>query len=214
MCAQMALKFQEPLNYLQKNQMTIKYWDVWLLFITLIYWWSVVLSKLSLYIPNVPNILMHTMIKKSVWICMCVCVCGIPHEGFAWRSAPNTNHAKQKKRKKKVRHHSSCWLLSYQDEETVGGEVLVCRDGWEDREDQAAEHQDEPEDDEKEEGEEEWDTDQVPAEAAVFSSATNSWTRAVAGGEPERAGSDVTGLISSPQWTMRPTIIQFPEISS
>lgn len=32
---------------------------------------------------------------------------------------------------------------SYQDEQTVGGEVLVRRDGGEHREDQAAEHQDE-----------------------------------------------------------------------
>lgn len=35
-------------------------------------------------------------------------------------------------------------LTSYQDEETVGGEVLMSRDGREHREDQAAEHQDEP----------------------------------------------------------------------
>lgn len=34
--------------------------------------------------------------------------------------------------------------VSYQNEETVGGEVLMSRDGWEHREDQAAEDQDEP----------------------------------------------------------------------
>lgn len=53
--------------------------------------------------------------------------------------------------KKKVQDISSCWLRSYQDEKTVGGEVLVRRDRGEDREDQAAEHQDEPEGDEREE---------------------------------------------------------------
>lgn len=41
-------------------------------------------------------------------------------------------------------------LVSYQDEETVGGEVLMSRDGGEHGEDQAAEHQDEPENNERE----------------------------------------------------------------
>lgn len=40
-------------------------------------------------------------------------------------------------------------MVSYQDEEAVGGEVLVRWDGGEDGEDQAAEDQDEPEGDEK-----------------------------------------------------------------
>lgn len=35
-------------------------------------------------------------------------------------------------------------LVSYQDEETVGWEVLVSWDGWEHRQNQAAEHQNEP----------------------------------------------------------------------
>lgn len=35
-------------------------------------------------------------------------------------------------------------IVSYQNEETVGWEVLVSWDGWEHRENQAAEHQNEP----------------------------------------------------------------------
>lgn len=134
-------------------------------------------------------------------------------------------------------------LVSYQDEETVGGEVLMSWDGWEHGEDQAAEHQDEPK----------WNNikketlinikytllimsfdlcthpmttfpvllsillitgmcTKMELTIAFSSVADTFWHWRTS--RTLKTGSTITHLISSLQWNMSLTIIEFPEISS